>query len=262
LIERAYTESESIGLATWTTDQAGPFQTRPYPGSSWEPAGHPKRQAHEYVRNGTAKALTLFTPSSGHVRVKGVRRCTNDVLHPWLKEVLTEQLNALPEPTTHLDPEANRQLWESWFVGLSKHPPLPDGLPPLRALLVMDNLTGHKTPSFVHWLTEHGICPLYTPLGGSWLNMSESIQRILQRRALAGQSPDTPDEIIELLEATARGWNRHPTPFVWGGKRAARRERSRNRRHAVGGSGACTRRPIRRRQTKVEKWRSTNQVTH
>ena len=122
-----------------------------------------------------------------------------------------------------------------------------------------------KTPMVawvVQWLTEHGICPLYTPLGGSWLNMSESIQRILQRRALAGQSPDTPDEIIELLEATARGWNRNPTPFVWGGKRAARRERSRNRRHAVGGSGACTKRPIRRRQTKVEKWRSTNQVTH
>ena len=262
MIERAYTECESIGLATWTMDQAGPFQTRPYPGSSWELEGHPKRQAHEYVRNGTAKVLTLFTPSSGHVRVKGVRRCTNDVLHPWLKDVLTEQLNALPEPTTRLDPEADRQLWESWFEGLSKHPPLPDGLPPLRALLVMDNLTGHKTPSFVQWLTEHGICPLYTPLGGSWLNMSESVQRILQRRALAGQSPDTPDEIIELLEATARGWNRNPTPFVWGGKRAARRERSRNRRHAVGGSGACTKRPIRRRQTKVEKWRSTNQVTH
>jgi hypothetical protein len=210
-----------MGLATWTTDQAGPFQTRPYPGSSWESEGQPKRQAHEYVRNGTAKVLTLFIPSSGHVRVK-----------------------------------------ESWFEGLSKRPSLPDELPPLRALLVMDNLTGHKTPIFVQWLIEHSICPLYTPLGGSWLNMSESIQRILQRRALAGQSPETPAEIIEWFEATARGWNRNPTPFVWGGKRAARRERSRARRHALGGSGAYTKRPIRRRQTKVEKWRSTNQVTH
>ena len=259
MIERAYTQSE---FATWTTDQAGPFQTRPYPGSSWQPEAHPKRQAHEYVRNGVAKILTLFTPSSGQVEVTGVRRCTNDILHPWLEQALTEKLNALPEPTTHLDPEANRQLWESWLEGLSKRPSLPDDLPPLRGLLVLDNLTGHKTPSFVNWLVEHGICPLYTPLGGSWLNMSESIQRILQRRALAGQSPETPDEIIEWFEATARGWNRNPTPFVWGGKRAARRERSRNRRHALGGSGACTKRPIRRRPTKVEKWRSTNQVTH
>jgi len=28
-------------------------------------------------------------------------------------------------------------------------------------------------------LFEHGIMPLYTPLSGSWLNMTESIQRIL-----------------------------------------------------------------------------------
>jgi hypothetical protein len=262
LIERAYTQADAMGLANWTTDQAGPFQTRPYQGSSWQLEEHPKRQAHEYVRNGVAKMLTLFTPSTGQVEVKGVRRCTNDILHPWLEQVLTEKLKALPEPTTRLDPEANRQLWESWFEGLSKRPSLPDELPPLRGLLVLDNLTGHKTPSFVNWLIEHGICPLYTPLGGSWLNMSESIQRILQRRALAGQSPETPDEIIAWFEATARGWNRNPTPFIWGGKRAARRERSRNRRHALGGSGACTKRPIRRRPTKVEKWRSTNQVTH
>jgi hypothetical protein len=251
-----------LGLATWTTDQAGPFQTRPYPGSSWEPEEQPRRQAHEYVRNGTAKVLTLFTPSSGQIRVKGVRRCTNDVLHPWLEEVLSEQLAAFPEPTSRLDPQANRRLWESWLEGLAKPLSLPEELPPLRALLVLDNLSGHKTPSFVDWLIAHGICPLYTPLGGSWLNMSESIQRILQRRALDGQSPETPEEIIAWFEATARGWNRNPTPFVWGGKRAARRERSRARRHALGGSGAYTKRPIRRRQTKVEKWRSANQVTH
>jgi hypothetical protein len=250
-----------MGLATWTTDQAGPFQTRPYPGASWEPEGHPKRQAHEYIRQGTAKVLTLFTPASGHVRVKGILRCTHDVLHPWLKEALSQQLATLPERMTGLDPQAHRQLWESWFEGLSQRPPLPDELPPLRALLVMDNLTGHKTPSFVQWLLEHGICPLYTPLGGSWLNMSESIQRILQRRALAGQSPETPTEIIEWFEATARGWNRNPTPFVWGGKRAARRKRSRDRHHALAGSGAYTPRPIRRRQTRVDKWQSTNQMT-
>jgi predicted unusual protein kinase regulating ubiquinone biosynthesis (AarF/ABC1/UbiB family) len=42
-------------------------------------------------------------------------------------------------------------------------------MPPLRLLLVLDNLSGHHTPSFVMWLCEHGIMPLYTPLGGSWL---------------------------------------------------------------------------------------------
>ena len=51
-------------------------------------------------------------------------------------------------------------------------------------LLVLDNLAGHKTPEFVDWLLANGIMPLYTPLGGSWLNLAESIQRILKRRAL------------------------------------------------------------------------------
>jgi len=59
----------------------------------------------------------------------------------------------------------------------------PQDLPPLRMLLVMDNLVDIK-PQFVLWLCAHGIMPLYTPVGGSWLNMTESIQRILKRRAL------------------------------------------------------------------------------
>jgi len=65
------------------------------------------------------------------------------------------------------------------------------------------------------WLCEHGIMPLYTPLGGFWLTMSESIQRILKRRALDGEHPTTPQQIIDWLEETAEGWNADPTPFVW-----------------------------------------------
>jgi IS5 family transposase len=51
-----------------------------------------------------------------------------------------------------------------------------------------------------------------------------------------------------ILEATAHGWNREPTPFMWGGKRQARRQRAFERRHADGGSGAYTRRPLHRRR--------------
>jgi hypothetical protein len=263
LIERAYKVGESLGLSVWTEDEAGPFQTIPYAGHSWCPEGQPNRQPHEYVRNGTAKLLTLFHPSDGQVRVKGVTSCPNAVLHPWLKQQLSDILADQPAPAQDLDPKTNRDLWESWCEGLDDPPPLPDDLPPLRMLLVLDNLAGHKTPSLVNWLIEHGIMPLYTPLGGSWLNMTESIQRILIRRGLAGQHPTQPSEIITWLEAVAHGWNRNPTPFEWGGKRAARRERSRQRCHALGGSGAYTRRPVRRpRRTKIEEWRYSCQVTH
>lgn len=262
MIECAYRLGESFGLSTWTQDEAGPFQTIPYAGHAWQPEGEPRQQPHEYVRNGTAKILTLFHPRTGQVRVKGVTSCTNAVLHPWLKQEWSEILAELP-PASDLDPESNRALWEIWRTGLDNPPSLPNDLPPLRALLIWDNLTGHKTPSMVEWLFQNGIMPLYTPLGGSWLNMSESIQRILKRRALNGQHPQNPGEIITWFEQVVQAWNRNPTPFEWGGKRAARRARSRQRRHALGGSGACTRRPIQRvRQSIIEKWRHSSKMTH
>lgn len=265
MIERAYTEGESSGIAVWTEDEAGPYQTVPYPGASWRPTGETKRRPHEYVRQGTAKLLTLFHPASGKVRVRGVRRATNEVLHPWLKEELTAILETLPPPKEVISVEHNRLMWKSWQEGLSLKITLPEAeeLPPLRILLVWDNLVGHLNAELLLWMFAKGIMVLYTPLGGSWLNMSESIQRILARRALEGEHPRKPEQIIEWLEAAARGWNRDPTPFEWGGRRAARRARARSRRHALGGSGACTRQPVRRkRKGMMEKWRHASQTTH
>ena len=106
---------------------------------------------------------------------------------------------------------------------------LPEELPPLRMLLVWDNLAGHLNAELLLLMFARGIMVLYTPLGGSWLNMSESIQRILVSRALCGEHPRQPEQIIEWLEAAARGWNRDPTPFEWGGRRAKRRARARER---------------------------------
>lgn len=233
-------------MAVACQDEAGPFQTMPYPGSSWEPQAHPRRQPHEYLRLGTAKLLTLFRPATGHVQVQGVPHCPNTVLHAWLKSEVDNLLATLPLPAPVQDPNANRAQWARWQEGLKVKITLPTILPPLRLLLVWDNLKGHHTPELLLWLFARGVMVLYTPLAGSWLNMAESIQRILKRRALEGQHPETPAQIMAWLEATARGWNAHPTPFVWDGKRAARRARARERRHALAGSGACSRRPLRR----------------
>lgn len=251
LIEKAYREGARQGLTVWTEDEAGPYPTRPYPGSSWEEGNQAKRQPHEYLRNGTAKLLTLFCPETGEFRGKGVITAPNTVLHPWLETELTDILSQLPEVA--IAPAANRAAWESWQAGLSEPITLPAELPPLRLLLVLDNLSGHKSTAWVLWLFAHGVMPLYTPLGGSWLNMAESAQRIIKRRALAGRYPPTPEAIIHSLEATLRGWNRDPTPFHWGGKRQVRRQRARQRRHALGGSGACIRRPLNRSPPSVMK---------
>lgn len=189
------------------------------------------RQPHEYLRGGTAKLLTLFRPATGEVRAKGVTNAPNVVLHPWLQGELTDILAALPPVTLAEAARPEAAQWATWLG----HPPR-EPLPPLRLVLIWDNLAGHLSGSMMAWLFQHGVMPLYTPLAGAWLNMAESVQRILVGRALAGQHPQSAEELIQWLEETVAGWNAAPTPFVWDGKRRERRERARQRR--LGGSGA------------------------
>jgi DDE superfamily endonuclease len=245
----------------WCEDEAGPFQGVPHPGRSWQPQGQPACQPHEYVRAGTTKILTLFQPATGQVRLQPAARVTNAVLHPWLRTMLADIVAALPDPAVPLTPAANRALWCAWQEGLTVRFTLPETLPPLRLLLVWDNLAGHKTPEMVLWLCQHGIMPLYTPLSGSWLNLAEAIQRILKRRARDGQHPHSPAEIGVWFEQTAQAWNLQPTPFVWNGKRRQRRHRSRARQ-SISGAAAHTRRSLPRCQTSHEEYRNSCQMTH
>ncbi len=219
-------------MAGCCQDEAGPYQAIPHPGASGQPVGCPRRQPHEYIRGGTATLLTLSRPATGAVRAAGVTSAPNAVLHPWLKRELTQILAGLPEVTL---PEQERPALARWATWLGQEPLEP--LPPLRLILVWDNLAGHKSPALVRWLLEHGVLPLYTPLSGSWLNLAEALQRIIVGRALAGQHPHTAAELIRWLEETVAGWNRAPTPFVWDGKRRERRQRARQRH--LGGAAAA-----------------------
>lgn len=237
LIELAYRIAEAAGVELWCQDEAGPYQAIPQPGENWHQQGYPHQQPHEYARGGTAKLLTLFRPATGEVRAIGVLSAPNAILHPWLKEELTQILKPILEREAEADrpAEAERPVGARWRTWLWPHEN-DEGLPPLRILLVWDNLAGHLSHELFPWLFGNGIMPLYTPLGGSWLNMAESVQRIIVRRALSGQHPQQAQEVIDWLEQTVAGWNADPTPFVWGGKRYQRRQRARLRR--LGGSGA------------------------
>ena len=220
----------------------------PQPGPSWQPEGKPARRPHEYVRGGTVKLLTLFRPAAGELRAEPVQSGCNAVLHPWLKQELTAILGACPPAPSA---PAIGCRWADWDYRPAAllHDEL---LPPLRMLLVWDNLRGHYSADMVDWCQQHGIGLLYTPLSGSWLNMAESMQRIIQRRALDGQNPEADAELVKgWLRAVVTGWNRQPTPFVWGGKRHARRDRAYARRHRLGGSGATTSSAVRRRYRPV-----------
>jgi DDE superfamily endonuclease len=205
---------------------------------------------HEDVRGGTAKLRLLFRPATGEVRTLPVTSSRNAVLHPWLKAEL-EQILAQLSPSPRVQPGGEAappdgRWWKDWGWSEGQWELFRD-LPPVRLILIWDNLQGHYTWDMMKWCYQRGILLLYTPLSGSWLNMAESMLRILVRRALAGQHPQNTEQLMEWLAATARGGNVDPTPFEWGGRRAQRRQRVRERRHGLGGSGACTRRALPRR---------------
>ena len=191
--------------------------------------------------------------------LQSVTSCTNSALPGWLKAELAAVLARLPIPSEPADAAATRAAWQD---GLTAPFTLPEPLPSLRLLLVWDNLAGHKSTDMVLWLCQHGIMPLYTPLGGSWLNMAESIQRIRKRRALAGQHPQSPAEIGTWFEQTAQAWNRQPTPFVWHGQRRQRRRKRRGDIDPVGGSAAQMSQPLSDRQSRLYEWHISSQVAH
>ena len=234
----------------------------PHPGGSWRPQSHPATQPHEYVRGGTRKILTLLHPATGQVHLRPVSSRTNPILHGWLEETLTAIVAALPARAEPADPAATRAAWEARQEGLTERFTLPEHLPRLRLLLVWDNLAGHKSAEMVLWLCRHGIMPLDTPLGGSWLNMAEAIQRILKRRTLEGQHPQSPAEIGAWFEQTARAWNQQPTPFLRNGKRRRRRRKRRGEGHAAGGSAAHTQHPLSAHRSRRQEWQIQRQVTH
>lgn len=247
-------------MPLWCQDEAGPYQAVPHPGPSWQPEGKAACQPHEYVRGGTAKLLTLFRPATGEVRALAVERATNEVLHPWLKQELEAILVGLaPEDAAA---ETPGRSWGEWEMSEERVALWVDPPPRIRMVLVWDNLQGHRTAELVRWCIARGILLLYTPIGGSWLNMAESLQRIVVRRALSGQHPQSAREVREWLTSAVAGWNAAPTPFEWGGKRAERRLRARERRHALGGSGACTRCPMARARRPVGRLQLSNGLSH
>jgi transposase len=237
VIERAYLIGERLGLPVWCEDEAGPYQTIPQAGPSWQCKGHPVRQDHQYIRGLPTKLLTLFRPTTGELRAEPVEHTTNAILHPWLKQHLGAILEQCP-PAPEVVPEGRR--WQDWDIYPAAEQ-LDRFLPPIRMVLIWDNLAGHKSPSITQWCAEQGIVLLSTPNAGSWLNMAESVQRIIKRRALQGYHVYDVEILKDWFRETIDGWNRHPTPFIWGGKRHARRDRAYARRHRLGGSGATTR---------------------
>lgn len=146
LIVQAYRMAAQWGVEVWGEDEAGPFQTIPMPGQAWQAEGHPGHHPHAYLRNGTVKLLTLLHPRTGQVRVKGVPSCTNTVLQPGCNR----NYRRFWPISRHRSWPPRWHQWTRWQQGLRKKKfTLRAELPPLRVVLILDNLAGHHTPAFI-----------------------------------------------------------------------------------------------------------------
>ena len=265
LIEQAYTLGAQLGLSVWCEDEAGPFQAVPHPGVSWQPRGQPATQPHEYIRGGTTKILTLFHPATGQVRLQPAARGTNAVLHPWLRERLSAILAELPPPGPSQDPAATQAAWAVWQAGLTMPFTLPhdsaaaaavagvgqshrpqDARPGAVAVRAWRHAALHARG---RQLAQHGGVDRARAQAPGARRAASAQPR---RRSGAG------------LSRRRRRWNEQPTPFVWNGKRRQRRRRSGgDQTHRLGGSGACTHRPLRRnRATGAAECQIPQQMTH
>src|SRR5450755_1465153 len=122
---------------------------------------------------------------------------------------------------------------------------------PLRLLLK----SNEESVASFHRITRGSPKSIMSQLYIGFYNMSESVQRIIKRRALQGYHTYDVEILKEWLTDAVIGWNRHPTPFIWGGKRHARRDRAYARRHRMGGSGATTASVVPRRIRSVRYYR-------
>ena len=98
MIEDAYRLGEAIGPVGLVHRPGRAIPDDALPGSVLAARGRAGSLPHEYLRDGTAKVLTLFHPADGRVRLHGVTSCPNAVLHPWLKRELAAILAGMPEP--------------------------------------------------------------------------------------------------------------------------------------------------------------------
>ena len=172
---------DTIGLRQPRT-RRGP--TRPSPsrgraGGRW--AG--PRACPTSTSGGDGQAADAVPASHRRGPRQGGDNTPNTVLHPWLQAELPGCWRRGPRGRRAGRERGRRARWATW---LGREPRTT--LPPLRLILVWDNLAGHLSWAIVRWLFQHGVMPLYTPLSGSWLNMAEAEQRIIAGRALAGSS--------------------------------------------------------------------------
>ena len=141
--------------------------------------GQVERHTHDYKRNGTTCLFAALEVGTGKVTQQTRARHQGEDFLAFLRQV--EQ--AYPDGELHV---------------------------------VLDNVSTHKTPDVVQWLTERPrITFHFTPTSASWMNQVETWFGILTRQAIRRGSFRSVKELVARIEAFTQGWNAGASPFAW-----------------------------------------------
>lgn len=149
--------------------------------------GQPKRQDHEYERNGTANIFIGFEPLRGQRFTEVTEQRTRVDWAQWVKHLVDERY-----PTVDL------------------------------IVLVMDNLNIHGIASLYEAFPPVEAKRLamkleihHTPKHGSWLNMAEIEASVLRRQCLDDRRIPDRETLARELHAWEARRNRHHAKIDW-----------------------------------------------
>ncbi len=113
-------------------------------------------------------------------------------------------------PATTLPPEEERPgaHWKTWLWPYEN----VEGPLPLRIILVLDYLTGHRSPDLLSWFFHKGVMPHYTTVSGSWLNMAVGAAHHCPSSPLRSASPQRRAG-YQLIGANSEGVEYGTHPF-------------------------------------------------
>jgi transposase len=225
LIEQAYEQAEAAGIVQLCEDEAGPYQAIPQPGAKFAARGSSRAASARVRARGHRQTADALSPGYRQDPRQGGGlgdQCgaaslaeTRNSARCWLRSSRsTRQRACRQKQSVHGMPSGKR----GWAIRRGR------ATPPLRIVLVLDNLAGHLSYDLVGWFFEHGVMPLYTPVGGSWLNMAESGEPH-HRAAGAGRSASQERPADHRLVGTNRGRLERPSHVLcveWQAEEASR----------------------------------------
>lgn len=85
-----------------------------------------------------------------------------------------------------------------------------------RLVLILDNLSTHRTMDVRLWALAHErVSFLFQPVYAPWLNLIEPWWKTLRTLALKGRCFDSATDVTHAIQAGTNYWNAHRHPYTW-----------------------------------------------